>query len=228
MLVIWSSIITLIITIGSLIGFGKFAGYQPGHWWGWFIVRMVLLPVKVEGREKLDKKQSYVFVANHQGAFDIFLMFGFLGHEIRWMMKHELVNIPIFGTACKNSRQILVDNRSVSKIKQCYQQAREILRGGTSLAVFPEGARTWDGKMRPFKKGAFALADELQLPVVPLTINGSFIVKPRFRDMDFCTWHPLHLTIHDPIFPVGQGSGNINQLMEKSYKEIEKDLVLPS
>lgn len=182
--------------------------------------------MKVEGKENLEKGQSYVFVANHQGAFDILLIYGFLGRDFRWMMKHELGNIPIFGTACKNSKQIFVDNRSVSKIRSCYQEAREILRGGLSLTVFPEGARTWDGKMRPFKKGAFMLADELQLPVVPITINGSFIVKPRFKDMSFCDWSPLSLTIHAPIPPHGQGADNINQLMTQSYAAIEKDLII--
>lgn len=223
---LWTLFICLIITCGCLLGGGKFFGYYPGAWWGWGLVRLLLLPVKVEGRENLQEGQSYVFVANHQGAFDIFLIFGFLRRDIRWMMKHELGNIPIFGKACKASRQILVDNRSVARVKKCYQEAREILRGGTSLAVFPEGARTWDGKMRPFKKGAFMLADELQLPVVPITINGSFTVKPRFKDMFFCYWSPLKLTIHAPIPPQGQGSDNINQLMTQSYAAIEKDLII--
>lgn len=223
---LWTIFISFTITIGCLLGGGKYFGYHPAKWWGWFLVRLLLLPVTVEGKENLKEGQSYVFVANHQGAFDIFLIFGFLGRDIRWMMKHELGNIPIFGTACRKSKQILVDNRSVSRVKKCYQEAREILKGGTSLTVFPEGARTWDGKMRPFKKGAFMLADELQLPVVPMTINGSFTVKPRFKDMFFCYWSPLKLTIHAPIEPQGHGSDNINQLMSKSYTAIERDLII--
>lgn len=218
--------VCITIITGCLLGGGKYFGYKPGVWWGKGIIRMLLLPVKVEGREHLKENQSYVFVANHQGAFDIFLIYGFLKRDIRWMMKYELGNIPIFGRACRESKQILVDNRSVSKIKRCYQEAREILRGGTSLAVFPEGARTWDGKMIGFKKGAFMLADELQLPVVPITINGSFTVKPRFKDMSFCYWSPLKLTIHAPIEPQGQGSDNINQLMTRSFAAIEKDLII--
>jgi len=222
---LWTIFICLTITIGCLLGFGRYFGYHPGKWWGWLTIRLLLLPVKVEGKENLKKGQSYVFVANHQGAFDIFLIYGFLSREIRWMMKYELGNIPVFGTACRRSKQIMVDNRSVSKIKQCYKEAREILKGGTSLVVFPEGARTWNGRMRPFKKGAFMLANELQLPVVPMTINGSFIVKPRAKDMFFCYWSPLRLTIHAPIPPLGQGSDNINQLITQSYAAIEKDLI---
>lgn len=223
---LWTLFICIAVIVGCLLGGGKFFGYQPGVWWGWVIIRLLLLPVKVEGKENLEKGQSYVFVANHQGAFDILLIYGFLLRDFRWMMKYELGDIPIFGAACKKSKQIFVDNRSVSTIKRCYQEAREILRGGISLCVFPEGARTKTGYMKPFKKGAFMLADELQLPVVPITINGSFKVKPRQKDMYFCYWSPLKLTIHSPIPPQGQGSDNINQLMTQSYAAIEKDLII--
>lgn len=223
---LWTLFVCLSIIFGCLLGGGKFFGYKPGVWWGWVIIKLLFLPVKVEGKEHLKEGQSYIFVANHQGAFDILLMYGFLERDFRWMMKYELGNIPVFGAACKKSKQIFVDNRSVSKVKRCYQEARQILRGGTSLAVFPEGARTWNGRMRPFKKGAFMLADELQLPVVPITINGSFTVKPRFKDMSFCDWSPLSLTIHAPILPHGQGTDNINQLMTQSYAVIEKDLIV--
>ena len=82
--------------------------------------------------------------------------------------------------------------------------------------MFPEGARSFTGHMGAFKKGAFALADELQLPVVPLTINGSFNVMPRTRDWHFANWHPLSLTIHQPVYPVGQGPQNIQATMHQA------------
>ena len=93
-----------------------------------------------------------------------------------------------------------------------------------SLVVFPEGARTYTGKMRSFKKGAFMLADELQLPVVPITINGSFKVMPRTKDWHFAQWSPLRMTIHQPIFPVGQGHDNISTIMRQSYDAVMSDL----
>ena len=71
-----------------------------------------------------------------------------------------------------------------------------------------------------FKKGAFALADELQLPVVPLTINGSFQVMPRMRDGHFVCWHPLSLTIHQPIYPIGQGPDNVEATLRQSYDAV--------
>ena len=219
-LVISTIITALEVAIGCALGNGHFWGYYPGRWWGRIIIRVLLLPVKVEGREHLEKGHSYVFVANHQGAFDIFLIYGFLGRNFKWMMKHQLRKIPFVGFACERSHQIFVDKRGPSKIRKTYEDARNILKEGYSVTVFPEGARTFTGHMATFKKGAFALADELQLPVVPLTINGSFRVLPRMRGFNFVSWHPLSLTIHQPIYPVGQGAENIEATLRQSYDSV--------
>jgi 1-acyl-sn-glycerol-3-phosphate acyltransferase len=160
-------------------------------------------------------------VANHQGAFDIFLVYGFLGRNFKWMMKYQLNKIPFVGYACRKSHQIFVDKRGVGKVRQTYEAARHILEtGNCSVVVFPEGARSFTGHMGAFKKGAFALADELQLPVVPLTINGSFDVMPRMKDWHFATWHPLSLTIHQPVYPIGQGTQNIQATMNQAYDSV--------
>lgn len=215
----------LIVVIGCMLGNGHFWGYYPGKWWGCVIVRVLLLPVKVEGHDNLDPNQSYVFVSNHQGAFDIFLIYGFLSRNFKWMMKRQLRQMPFVGIACKYSHQIFVDKRGPRKIKETYDKARETLRGGMSLVVFAEGARSFTGHMGVFKRGAFMLADELQLPVVPLTINGSFNIMPRTRDMHWVTWHPLRLTIHKPIAPIGQGAENVKNAATVSYKIIMDGLV---
>ena len=140
------------------------------------------------------------------------------------MMKYQLRRIPFVGYACEKSHQIFVDKRGASKIRKTYDQAREILREGTSLMVFPEGERSFTGNMGEFRRGAFMLADELQLPVVPLTINGSFHIMPRMRDWHFVNWHPLTLTIHAPIPPQGSGAENIHHAMEESYDAIKSAL----
>ena len=116
------------VGIGTTIGNGHFWGYYPGHWWGKLILKLFLIPVKVEGREHLEKGQSYVFVANHQGAFDIFLIYGHLNRNFKWMMKQALRKIPFVGYACEKSHQIFVDKRGPSKIRKTYEDAREILK----------------------------------------------------------------------------------------------------
>ncbi|MBD9300599.1 MAG: 1-acyl-sn-glycerol-3-phosphate acyltransferase [Prevotella sp.] len=216
-----ASVITSLVTVlGCMIGNGHFWGYYPGKLWSQLWIRILLLPVKVEGRENLDKKQSYVFVANHQGAFDIFLIYGFLGRNFKWMMKKGLRKVPLVGVACEYAHHIFVDKSGPSKIRASYDKAREELKEGMSLVVFPEGARTFTGHMGVFRRGAFMLADELQLPVCPLTINGSFQVKPRMKDIYWAFWHPLKLTIHKPIAPIGKGTENIKNQMTQSYDAI--------
>ena len=174
------------------------------------------------GRENIDKKQSYVFVANHQGSFDIFLIYGFLGRNFKWMMKKSLRKLPFVGKACESAGFIFVDKSGPRKIHETIEQAFHVLKDGTSLVVFPEGARTFTGHMGIFRKGAFQLADELQLPVVPLTIDGSFNILPRTGKL--LSWHPMKLTIHKPIFPKSKGTENIKETLEESYKVIESAL----
>ncbi|EHJ39642.1 Acyltransferase [Leyella stercorea DSM 18206] len=220
LIAIYTLITSLMVIIGCTLGNGHFWGYYPGKWWAQFIIRILLLPVKVEGRENLVKGQSYVFVANHQGAFDIFLIYGFLSRNFKWMMKRQLRQMPFVGKACESAHHIFVDKRGASKIRETYDRARQTLQGGMSLVVFPEGARSFTGHMGVFKRGAFMLADDIELPVVPLTINGSFDIMPRTRDMKWVVWHPLRLTIHKPILPVGKGTDNIKYLEEESYKVV--------
>lgn len=224
LIAIYTIITSLMVIIGCTLGNGHFWGYYPGKWWAQFIIRILLLPVKVEGRENLVKGQSYVFVANHQGAFDIFLIYGFLSRNFKWMMKRQLRQMPFVGKACESAHHIFVDKRGASKIRETYDRARQTLQGGMSLVVFPEGARSFTGHMGVFKRGAFMLADDIELPVVPLTINGSFDIMPRTRDMKWVVWHPLRLTIHKPILPVGKGTDNIKYLEQESYKVVMSGL----
>lgn len=220
------SILTALVTvIGCLVGNGHFWGYYPGRLWARITVRLLFLPVKVEGRENLEKGQSYVFVANHQGAFDIFLIYGFLNRNFKWMMKRSLRKIPLVGVACEAAHHIFVDRSGASKIRATYDNAREVLREGMSLVVFPEGSRTFTGHMGKFRRGAFMLADELQLPICPLTINGSFNVMPRMRDWRWVTWHPLRLTIHKPIPQKGKGKVFELEMERESYQAINDGLV---
>ena len=212
----------LVTTLGCWLGNGHFWGYYPGNIWSELTCMIFLLPIKVEGKENIDEKTSYVFLANHQGAFDIFLIYGYLGRNFKWMMKKSLRKIPFVGKACEMAGFIFVDKSSPRKIYETIKNAERVLQGGTSMVVFPEGARTFSGHMREFKKGAFQMADQLQLPVVPMTIDGSFDILPRTSKL--LHWHRMKLTIHKPIYPIGKGPENQKMLLEESYKAIESGL----
>ncbi|MBO5180942.1 MAG: 1-acyl-sn-glycerol-3-phosphate acyltransferase [Paraprevotella sp.] len=220
LLLLCTAITALVTILGSWLGSAHFWGYYPGKIWSVIMCRMLLIPVEVRGREHVDKHTSYVFVANHQGAFDIFLIYGYLGRNFKWMMKKSLRKIFLVGRACESARHIFVDKSGPKKIRETYDNAREILKEGTSLVVFPEGARTFTGHMGVFRKGAFQLADELQLPVVPVTIDGSFDVLPRTAGFNFVKRHRLVMTIHRPIPPKGQGAENIRETMDEAYRTV--------
>lgn len=221
--------LTLLTGIATIVGCTCFNAawwsYHPGKWWSQAFIRLLLLPVKVTGRENMDPRQSYVIIPNHQGAFDIFLVYGFLRRNFKWMMKKELRNMPLVGKACEAAGFIFVDQKGGPKaLKATHDQAREILKEGVSLVVFPEGARTWDGKLGRFKRGAFQLADELKLPLLPVTINGSFNVLPRSRGFYFINWHPLSMTIHPPLPPQGQGPEAERETMQTAFDVINSAL----
>lgn len=219
-----ATVLTSLITIlGGFINAHVF-GYYPGRIWSKVVLRVLLLPIHVEGGEHLHPRQSYVFVANHQGPVDIFLIYGYLGRNFKWMMKKALRKMPLVGVACEKARHIFVDKSGPKAIKETIDKARATLQNGTSLVVFPEGSRTFTGHMGLFRKGAFQLADDLQLPVVPVTIDGSFDVLTRMAGFNFVHWHPLRLVIHDPIPPVGEGKEDIKHTMEEAYRVIMNSL----
>lgn len=213
----------LITSIGSVFN-AHLWGYYPGVIWSRVVCRILLLPVHIEGREHLDPKRSYVFVANHQGPFDIFLIYGYLGRNFKWMMKRSLRKTPLIGYACYKARHIFVDKSGPKAIRHTIEHARKTLQRGTSLVVFPEGSRSFTGHMALFRKGAFQLADELKLPVVPLTIDGSFDVLTRMEGINFVHHHALRLVIHEPIEPLEDSAENIKQAMTHSYETIMASL----
>ena len=213
-----ATIITaLITTIGSILFGGRWWGYWPAHCWAKLFCILSFVRVTVKGRENISKGTSYVFVANHQSAYDIFAIYGYLGHNFKWMMKKALERIPLVGYSCRRAGHIYVDNRTPAAIRQTMADAERQLAGGMSVVVFPEGSRTLDGKVHTFRRGAYTLAVEFGLPVVPLTIDGAYKVMPRTALLP----RPGHitLTIHRPIEAPSDGH-EMKSLIETSRQAI--------
>lgn len=217
-----ATILTAIVTaVGSILFGGRWWGYYPAHCWSRLFCVMTLVKVTVKGRENIDKETSYVFVANHQGAYDIFAIYGYLNHNFKWMMKKSLEKIPLVGYSCVKAGHIMVDRSSPAAIKHTMETAEKRLKGGMSLVVFPEGSRSHTGKMRPFKRGAFKLASEFGLPLVPVTIDGSFDVMSRSSKVPH--WGHITLTIHKPVAaPIDEHESQ--ELMESTHDTINSAL----
>ncbi len=199
-------ITALTVIIGCLLGGEKIFAYYPGMIWSRLTCYLALCPVTIKGREHIRSNQSYVFVANHQGAFDIFLIYGFLGVPIKWVMKAGIGKIPFVGAACRAAGFIFVDNSTPKAAARSVREAERSLKNGASVVVFPEGSRTYDGKMIRFKKGAYQMAYDQQLSIIPITLNGPFDVLP-IGSLNVHR-HKMEMVIHPAISTAGMDSSH--------------------
>lgn len=220
---ILATIITaIVVMVGCMVGDRKFWSCYPPHYWSILACRLALCKVKVKHKTPLDPTQSYVFVPNHQSAFDIFLIYGYLGANIKWVQKQELRKIPFVGKASEIAGHVFVDQSNLKSMKETIIKAKAQLGEGISITIFPEGARTLDGKMTRFKRGAFVIAKEMDLPVVPVTVNGAFDVLKIHRYL----FNPgtLELIVHEPIPTQNIASEHIPELMNKCQQIVHSEL----
>lgn len=160
------------------------AGSFFGSLWGRITCWITPVRVFVRGKENIKEQKSYVIVANHQTGWDIFLLYGFLPVDFKWVMKKELRRVPWIGYASEKVGHIFIDRSSPRAAMQSLEEAKQKLVNGTSVLMFPEGTRSGQRTMRPFKKGAFKLAIELGLDVLPVTIVNSYKIKrPGFMNI---------------------------------------------
>jgi 1-acyl-sn-glycerol-3-phosphate acyltransferase len=171
------------------------------------------MPVKVTGRENIDPEQSYVIVANHQSFYDVYVLYGFLGIDFKWVMKQEMRSIPGLGIGCEKLGHIFIDRSNHAAALASIKSAQSKIVNGTSVVFFPEGTRSRDGALRKFKKGAFHFARDLDLPILPVTIVGTQDVLPS-DSLDLLPG-TVRLIIDKPILVDGLGVKDIPRLMEQ-------------
>ncbi len=156
----------------------KVAHRTTGVWWARFNSYITPMRVTVLGRQNIKKGQSYVIVSNHQSSYDIFVLYGWLGIDIKWVMKKELRKVPVFGFAGKMGGNIYIDRSSPKAANASLEAAKKKLVEGTSVVILPEGTRSKTGEIGPFKKGAFSLATDLGIPILPVSISGTRSILP--------------------------------------------------
>jgi 1-acyl-sn-glycerol-3-phosphate acyltransferase len=158
------------------------------HWvarlWSRMLLRICGVRVTLLGTEHLVPGQSYIYASNHASMFDIPVVAGTLPDDIRMVYKKELEKIPLFGWGLKWGSYIAVDRSRSQDALRSLEEAAAKIRNGASVLLFVEGTRSQDGALQPFKRGAFALAVRAGVPVIPLTINGSYHIVPK---------HSLHI-----------------------------------
>ena len=193
-------------------------GYRIANYcgviWAFVTARLTPMKVKISGRENIDKNQSYVIVSNHLSHYDIFLLYVWLGIDFRWVMKQELRQVPFLGIACQVMGHIFIDRSDTQKALTSINNAKKEITNGTSVLFFPEGSRSRNGHLCKFKKGAFKMALDMGLPILPVSITGTNKILPP--DTFNLIPGQARMTIHPPIEINGYDDVNISELMNKT------------
>jgi 1-acyl-sn-glycerol-3-phosphate acyltransferase len=147
--------------------------------WAWLIIKSSGVRVALSGRDHIEEGRPHVLMANHQGAFDIFALLAYLPVNFKWVAREEIFRIPILGWAMAAAGYISIDRKGRKKAMESVERAVAKIRDGASVLVFPEGTRSPDGEIHPFKRGGFTLAVKAGVPIIPISIRGSRKVLPR-------------------------------------------------
>jgi 1-acyl-sn-glycerol-3-phosphate acyltransferase len=179
----WLILITIIIA-GFIVLIKPFdrhgaLGRKFASLWAKVLLKVVHIPIRVEGLEHLLPGQTYVFAANHRSQFDIFVLLAILPGDYGWVAKKSLFQIPIFGQAMTRLGNISVDRSNLKDAIKSLNEAADLIKRGRSIIIFPEGTRATSRELLPFKKGVFIMAQKAGQPIVPISINGTMAIQPR-------------------------------------------------
>lgn len=196
----WLLLWTLVNFLGVVV-VAPFSQQKASRWfggaWGRGLLRGVPASLQILGEDRLDQRQSYIVVANHLSLMDIPILYGWLRLDLKWVMKKELRKVPMIGAGCALMGHIFLDRANRQAAIRELEQVKERMLPGTSILFFPEGTRSRNGQLQDFKMGAFRMAQDLDLPVLPVTIRGAnAILTPDGMDL-----HPgrAEMIIHPPI-----------------------------
>jgi 1-acyl-sn-glycerol-3-phosphate acyltransferase len=188
--------------------------------WSRLVLLAALVPLRVRTHAELDPRQPYVFMANHLSTVDIWALFVAIPVKIRFIAKKQLGDIPLFGWAMAAGRFIFIDRQNPLAARRSIDEACSRIRAGSSVAIFPEGTRSRDGKLGPFKKGGFHMALRAGVPIVPVGIRGAHDVMPR-GSLILCRG-PVTVEIGQPIVTSGLSVEDRNFLAERVRDEVAR------
>ncbi len=194
--------------------------YRAGTWVGRAGVRLAGVRVQMIGLEHLDRSRTYIFMSNHVSNIDPPLLIPRIPGRTSVMVKQELFKMPILGRAMRMGALVPVDRGNRDAGISAVRAAAEVVKQGIHMTIYVEGHRSYDGKLLPFKKGPFYLAEECKMPVVPITISGTHEAMPKGRFSIKPTL--VTITFHPPIEPADFGTRE--ELIEKVRKTIESGL----
>jgi len=184
----------------------------------WMVIQGIVLTkmspfwkVIVDGREKIDQKQAYIIIPNHQSLLDI-VFFNMLRHRLRWVSKIEIFRVPLVGWEMKMVKYIELIRGNKASVIKMMEKCVESLQDGISVVIFPEGTRSLTGAIGKFKTGAFQLAVKTDKPLLPVLIDGTGEIMPKKGGIIFRNRRIVRIRVLDPIFPGQFGTGDPEEL----------------
>jgi 1-acyl-sn-glycerol-3-phosphate acyltransferase len=183
--------------------------------WMMRVGRLILgIDIEVAGLDRLDRRTPYVFMSNHLSFLDGPLLMTVIDRPARVIVKRFVFRIPVLGLGMRFSGYVPVDKEGTGAgRKSIARAARLIKEEGYSFLIYPEGQRSWDGKMQPFRRGGFFLALEAGAPIVPVSISGTFELMPRGKWL--IKKGPVRIVFHEPISVDGYSLEKMPELMER-------------
>ena len=192
------------------------------RWWCRLVAWTIFARIHVHGVEHVQRGRPYVYMANHASLIDTAALFAYLPYQFRIMAKKSLFNVPFMGWHLRTAGHFPIDHGNPRKIATSLRRVIDGVKGGRSLAVFPEGKRTDDGQLQPFETGAFKIALKAGVPIVPVTIRGTFALLPRTS----LAPRPgrVDVIISEPIDTATYNEKTLNELIERTRAAIARNL----
>ncbi|MGA2423589.1 MAG: lysophospholipid acyltransferase family protein [Terriglobales bacterium] len=175
--------------------------YSTCMWAAWTGVRIAGVKVRTVGLEKIDPARNYIFMSNHISNLDPPITLPLIPRRTSVMVKKELFKVPILGRIMLIGSLVPVDRANRDAGISAVRDAVKAIEQGLNMTTYVEGKRSFDGKLLPFKKGPFYLAEECKVPVVPITISGTEAVMPKGRFAIRPGTATVTVEFHDPIEP---------------------------
>ena len=197
----------------SFISKSPHATHKIARIWAKGILLAAGIKVKVNYHAEFDPAKNYLYMSNHMSNFDIPVLLAHLPNHLRWLAKAELFKMPIFGPAMKTAGYISIDRSNRRSAVRSLNQAAKNIKEGLSVLIFPEGTRSRENAIQPFKKGGFVLAVDAGVPVVPVTIQGTWTIMPKKRFL--VKPGKVILEVAEPIETSGYNRKTKSDLMEK-------------
>ena len=218
----WSAIATVvlctfIIPAGLLSRIGYLA-FSISRLWAYTMLAVSFVRTEIKNKDKIQKGKSYIIISNHQSMYDIIALVTTLGIQFRWIIKKELLKIPVFGYALYASRNIFIDRSNTASAIESINKGFERLPEGVSVMVFAEGTRSPDGQIQEFKKGGFITAVRRKIPILPVTVNGSRRILPK-KSLTM-TPGKIQVVVGDPIDVTGYTIDTVQDLIDKTRQTI--------